>query len=136
MDSLEDLLAVARGIWTDLGKHRVFLLSGGLGAGKTTLVQAICEHLGVVEEVVSPTYTIINEYRDGNGEPVYHADLYRLNSLQEAYETGIEDCLFSSYPCFVEWPELIDPILPSKFVKLAIERTPSGGRNVIAEIHG
>jgi len=81
MESLTDLPGVAKQLWTELGSWNVFLLSGGLGAGKTTLVQAICEHLGVTEEVVSPTYTIINEYRDGQEEPVYHADLYRLNSL-------------------------------------------------------
>jgi len=136
IESLKELLAVAEQIWEDLGSYQVFLLSGGLGAGKTSLVQAICEYLGVTEEVVSPTYTIINEYRDGYNKPVFHADLYRLNSIEEAYETGIEDCLFSKRPCFVEWPDLIDPLLPAKFVKLALHITPTGGRKVIAEIHG
>lgn len=136
ISSLDELSKVAARIWKDLGEYRVFLLSGGLGAGKTTLVQAICDHLGVVEEVLSPTYTIINEYRDGRDQPVYHADLYRLQSLEEALETGIEDYLFSGHPCFVEWPDLIVPLMPAKFVKLAIDRAPSGGRNVIAEIHG
>jgi tRNA threonylcarbamoyladenosine biosynthesis protein TsaE len=145
LDDLSGLDEVASRIWADFSDQHVFLLSGELGAGKTTLVQAIGRILGVVDEVVSPTYTIINEYKTESGSHVYHVDLYRIDTLEDAIQTGIEDYLYSGEPCFVEWPDIILAVLPSKFVKLEISINPSGpsqtneiqanGRTITAELH-
>ena len=133
--SIAELNDVAKEILNIYKDQRVFLLEGNLGAGKTTLTIALCKLLGVKDEVVSPTYTIINEYGTNNSL-VYHADLYRLNSIEEVVETGIEDYLYSKSYCFVEWPQIMSPILPHKFVKLVIEYNGDQnhlGRKIIAE---
>ncbi len=139
LTSLDKIDAIAADILDSFQDYKVFLLQGDLGAGKTTLTQAFCKYLNVEDEVVSPTYTIINEYLTSSGKPVYHADLYRLNSLQEAIETGIEDYLFSNCYCFIEWPKIISDILPFKFVKLDIQNQGDqniSGRKIIAETNG
>jgi len=132
---LSDLPPTAHRLWEDFGDFGVFLLYGELGMGKTALVQEICQILDVTGDVVSPTYTIINEYITTRGTMVYHVDLYRVKSLEEAINTGIEDYLFSGLPIFVEWPAIIEAILPLKFVKLVITEPYSGGRKIIAEPH-
>lgn len=137
IDTLDLLETAAAGCLKDFSAHSIFLLSGNLGAGKTTLVQAFCRQLEVTDEVLSPTYTIINEYRRSNGGTVYHADLYRLNSMEEALETGIEDYLYTGEPCFIEWPDLIRPALPPKFVTLDLTLEPATGkRTLTATSHG
>lgn len=133
--TLEDLPGVAGRIREDFGDHTVFLLYGTLGAGKTTLVQAICRDLDVVDEVVSPTYTIINEYKTMTDTMVYHVDLYRVGSLEEALQTGIEDYIYSGFPIFIEWPQVVEDIIPAKFVKLEFHSPPAGGRTIMAEPH-
>jgi tRNA threonylcarbamoyladenosine biosynthesis protein TsaE len=86
---------------------RIFLLVGELGAGKTTLVKSLCSALGSLDEVSSPTFSLVNEYRDASENPIYHIDLYRLNSVEEAIQIGIEEYLHSGAWCFIEWPEVI-----------------------------
>lgn len=127
-----DLPGVARRLLGDFPGARVFLLSGEMGAGKTTFVQALCAQWGVQDDVVSPTYTLINEYRDAQGLPVYHADLYRLDSVQDVLETGLEDCLFSEGRCLVEWPDLLEGLLPDEFLTLVIARRDDGARTITA----
>ena len=99
---------------------RVVLFSGDLGAGKTSLIKAICKELGCRDDVTSPTFSLVNEYIC-DSELIYHIDLYRLESTEEAIHIGIEDYLFSGNWCFVEWPELIMPLLPDKFATVNIE---------------
>lgn len=123
LDKLDD---TARQVLQDFATEHLFLLSGDLGAGKTTLVQAFCRQLGVRDEVVSPTYTLVNEYRDADGKPIHHIDLYRLDTLDEAINIGIEDYVYSKAYTFIEWPGLIDDLLPSNFVKLEFAK-PNGG---------
>ena len=109
--SLEDIHETASELIHQFADKRIFLFSGNLGSGKTTLVRAICEELGCHEQVSSPTFSLINEYKAGN-LILYHFDLYRLNTLEEALDTGLEEYLYSGNYCFVEWPEKITGILP------------------------
>ena len=135
--SLDQLPAIAKQFWREYQSYTVFLLTGDLGAGKTTFVQAIGKQLQIADDVLSPTYTIVNEYETKDGLTVYHADLYRLHSMEEAQEVGIEEYLDSGHPCFIEWPELIEPLLPLKFVKLELKNHPDGdGRLLIVDAYG
>lgn len=110
--TLKQLPAVVQELLQALGNRRVIALYGQMGAGKTTLVHAICEALGVHDAVGSPTFSIINEYAC-NGGSVFHIDCYRLRNEAEAVDAGVEDCLFSGEWCFVEWPEKIPNLLPA-----------------------
>ena len=95
------------------------LFSGEMGAGKTTLIKALCEHLGVKDEVSSPTFSLVNEYNSNVGT-IYHFDLYRIQSEEELYDIGYEDYFFSGYLCLVEWPEMAETMLPEKHVLVNI----------------
>ena len=102
---------------------RVFAFTGEVGAGKTTFIQSLCKQLGVTSAVTSPTFALVNEYpytdaASGLLQSVYHLDLYRLRSIEEALEIGIEDYLYSQKYCFVEWPELVEPLLPADTVRI------------------
>lgn len=99
---------------------RVFAVTGLMGAGKTTFIQAVCRQLGVKDNVSSPTFSIVNEYRTGSGEPVFHFDLYRLRKPEELLDIGYEDYFFSGDYCFIEWPELAGMLIPSGAVKVEI----------------
>lgn len=109
----------------------VFAFYGKMGAGKTTFIKALCRELGVADTVNSPTFAIVNEYEDGQGEPVYHFDFYRIKRLSEAYDMGCDEYFNSGHPCFVEWPELIEDILPQEAVRVDISELPDGSRQVI-----
>lgn len=100
---------------------RVITFQGELGAGKTTLIKAICEHLGILSTVSSPTFTLINEYNLPTGDPVYHIDMYRLEQESDAIQLGITDYTHSGEWCLIEWPEKIAGWLPENFVSLKIE---------------
>jgi tRNA threonylcarbamoyladenosine biosynthesis protein TsaE len=110
--SLAELDAVA-GQLIDAGQHHsVWLFEGAMGAGKTTLIKAICQRLGVVNTVQSPTFSIVNEYVTHSGEPVYHFDCYRLRNEEEALDSGLEEYIDSGERCLIEWPERITGLLP------------------------
>ncbi len=99
---------------------RVFAVTGLMGAGKTTFIQAVCRQLGVKDNVSSPTFSIVNEYRTGSKEPVFHFDLYRLRKPEELLDIGYEDYFFSGDYCFIEWPELAGMLIPAGAVKVVI----------------
>jgi tRNA threonylcarbamoyladenosine biosynthesis protein TsaE len=117
---LENLQETAKQLLELAGSHRVWLVHGDMGAGKTTLIKAICDQLEVVDNVTSPTFSIINEYDSATG-PIYHFDFYRVKTLEEALDAGVEDYFFSGDYCFIEWPEIIKPILPDHYLDLSIE---------------
>lgn len=110
------------------GNHTVFAFYGSMGAGKTTFIKSVCEALGVKETVASPTFAIINEYTMQNGRPIYHFDFYRINKLEEVFDFGYEDYFYSGELCFIEWPELVESILPEDVVRLSIEEQENGTR--------
>jgi tRNA threonylcarbamoyladenosine biosynthesis protein TsaE len=113
-----------------LEQYRVVALYGGMGAGKTTLVKALCEAMGIAGTVNSPTFALVNEYRRPNGEPVYHFDFYRINKPEEAFDLGYEEYFFSGHLCLVEWPELIAPLLPADALHLHIGVRNDGAREL------
>lgn len=119
--SIEQLPHVANTLLTTFSKERFFAFYGKMGAGKTTLIKELCATLGVNDNVCSPTFAIVNEYSDRNGEPIYHFDFYRMKSLSEAYDIGYEEYFYSGCYCFVEWTEKIEAILPERYVKVVIE---------------
>ena len=107
----------------------IFALYGKMGAGKTTFVKALCEELGVSDVISSPTFAIVNEYRsDETGELIYHFDFYRIKKLSEVYDMGYEDYFYSGALCFIEWPELVEELLPGDAVKVTIEELEDGSR--------
>lgn len=118
--SLSDLDRIANQIIQHFPDKKIFALHGEMGAGKTTLIKSLCQVLGVFDVVLSPTFSLINEYRDAHGQPVYHFDFYRINNVTEAYDMGYEEYLYSGNYCFVEWPEKIGQLLPDGCVYIDI----------------
>ena len=110
-----------------MNQNTVFAFYGKMGAGKTTFIKAICEELGVTDVINSPTFSIVNEYRsDTTGELIYHFDFYRIKKIEEVYDMGYEDYFDSGAVCFIEWPELIDDLLPGDAVKVSITEQEDG----------
>ena len=127
---LENIEENARTFIDNMGGNTVFAFYGKMGAGKTTFTKALCEALGVQDVINSPTFAIVNEYEAGNGDPIYHFDFYRIKRISEAYDIGVDDYFYSGNLCFIEWPELVEEILPEETVKVTIEETPDGKRRV------
>ena len=111
--------------------HHVIALHGEMGAGKTTFVHALCDELGVENAVSSPTFSIINEYTTAKGKTIYHLDLYRLKSVQEAIDAGVEDCFYSGNLCLVEWPEIAPAIFPEDTLHVHIEIAGNDERRLV-----
>ena len=128
-----EMAGLAERLLAQYASHRLFLLQGEVGAGKTTLVKHCCRALGVHDDLSSPTYSLVNEYQ-GRQRVVYHADLYRLESLEEALGIGIEEYLHSGSYCFVEWPELILPLLSGNFVTLTLQREETATRKIAVRV--
>lgn len=127
----DDLVPVAQAIIKLMDDYDVFLLEGDLGAGKTTLVKAICKELGVQDEVSSPTFSIVNQYDYPEGI-LYHFDFYRLKQEEEAYDIGFEEYLYSGNTCFIEWPDKVAGILEgSKCVRVKISLLSDTSRNIV-----
>ncbi|MDQ3047480.1 MAG: tRNA (adenosine(37)-N6)-threonylcarbamoyltransferase complex ATPase subunit type 1 TsaE [Bacteroidota bacterium] len=122
LNSLEELPAAAKKMLKSFGDEKVILFYGEMGAGKTTLIKALCEELGVKDVVTSPTYSIVNQYKSASGQKIYHFDFYRINSEDEAYDMGYEDYFYSKSYCLVEWPEKISSLLPLTYEKVTITK--------------
>lgn len=118
----------ARSILSVYRDARVFAFHGELGAGKTTLIKALCAELGVAAGTSSPSFAIVNEYRTASGEPIYHFDLYRLRNAEELESIGFVEYVDSGHYCFVEWPELAEHLLPPDTVHLRIRIGDDGTR--------
>ena len=120
-NSLDDLPAIAAKIMSAY-HQKIIAFYGEMGAGKTTFIKVLCEHLGVAtSEICSPTYSIVNEYLTADKRCVYHFDFYRIKSEQEAFDMGYEEYLYSGAYCFIEWPEKIENLLPVEVLKIHIE---------------
>lgn len=114
--------------------YTVFAFYGKMGAGKTTFIKAVCAELGVKDEVNSPSFSIVNEYRsDTTGELIYHFDFYRIKKIDEAFDLGYDDYFYSGAVCFIEWPELIEELLPEDTKKISIDETTDGNRIIKIE---
>ena len=124
---IENIREVARKFVEEIGERRVFAFYGKMGAGKTTFIKAVCEELGVEDVITSPTFAIVNEYTTGENS-IYHFDFYRIKKLEEVYDMGYEEYFYSGALCFIEWPELIEELLPEDAVKVNIETLPTGER--------
>ena len=128
LDHIDD---AAREFIGQMGDDTVFAFYGKMGAGKTTFIKALCKLLGVEDEVNSPTFAIINEYRsETTAELIYHFDFYRIKKLEEVYDLGYEDYFYSGALCFIEWPELVEELLPLDAKKVTITENSDGSRTL------
>jgi len=131
---IEHIREAAREFINHIGEARVFAFYGSMGAGKTTFIKAVCQELGVTDVVTSPTFAIVNEYALTStlspltSHSIFHFDFYRIKRLEEVYDMGFEDYFYSGSLCFIEWPELIEDVLPTEAVKVTIQQQPDGTR--------
>lgn len=121
ISSLDQLAKVAQQIIEFSEDRNVWLFEGAMGAGKTTLIKAICQSFGVKENVSSPTFSLVNEYHNTKGEIFYHFDFYRIKSEEEASDIGVDEYFYSDDYCFVEWPSMIPSLLPEEYIQINIE---------------
>ena len=138
--SLESIRAVAKQFLQIVGQRRVVAFYGAMGAGKTTFIKAVCQELGVDDVVTSPTFAIVNEYTadpqtggEGGIKAVYHFDFYRIKRLEEVYDMGYEDYFYSGNLCLIEWPELVEGLLPDDTLRVHITEQTDGTRLVAVE---
>lgn len=129
--SLDSIHEAAREFIKNMGTGHVFAFYGKMGAGKTTFIKAVCEELGVDDVITSPTFAIVNDYTSSKDDShIFHFDFYRIKKLEEVYDMGYEDYFYSGNLCFIEWPELIEDILPGDAVKVTVTQNEDGGRVV------
>jgi tRNA threonylcarbamoyladenosine biosynthesis protein TsaE len=129
--SIADLDEAAEHLLTSFPKNTIFALYGQMGVGKTTFIQHICTALGVVDDVTSPTFSIINEYSCGDGTKVYHMDFYRINDITEVLDIGYEEYFYSGNLCFIEWPEKIEHLLPEGCVDIIMKEVAADHSRMI-----
>ncbi len=129
----DELEEIARKLVSNFSRLKVWCFDADMGAGKTTLIKHICKHLGVEEGMSSPTFSIVNEYRTNGGDEIYHFDFYRLKGLGEAMDIGIEDYFFSSNLCLIEWPTVIEPLLPDEYLQISIKLVGNNARSLTAK---
>ena len=130
ISTLDKLDAAAAEFLEAVGENRLIAFYGNLGAGKTTFIKALCDRLGVDDNVCSPTFTIVNEYRAADGDSVFHFDFYRIDSLREAQDLGLDEYFYSGCFCFMEWPEKIAELLPEETVEVHIEPLDESTRKI------
>ena len=128
---LQDIDRAAGQFLSEIGNNRIIAFYAPMGAGKTTFTTALCRRLGVREDAVSsPTFAIVNEYKTGDGSPMYHFDFYRIDKVSEALDIGFFDYVDSGFLCVMEWPENIEEILPEETLKVSIKVNPDGSRTL------
>lgn len=131
IESLDCIKEAAQQFIDNMGKGNVFAFYGKMGAGKTTFIKGICECLDVEDVITSPTFAIVNEYYSNKlQDSIYHFDFYRIKKLEEVYDMGYEDYFYSHRLCFLEWPELVEELLPKDAVKVTIAEQEDGSRLV------
>ena len=120
INNIEELSKVSDLLISWRDKSNIVAFYGNMGAGKTTLIKNLCSKLGVQDEVNSPTFALVNEYQTDTLDSVFHFDFYRIKSLEEVFDIGYEDYFYGGSLCLLEWPELIDPLMPEHFIKVEI----------------
>ena len=133
LSDLSALQETARMLLNNFPNDRIFAFYGAMGAGKTTFIKAICHELGSNDYVTSPTFALINEYSTTEGSVIYHFDFYRIKKIEEAFDLGYEDYIYSGNYCFIEWPEMIEQLLPEGIVEVRIKEVDKGVRLVEAQ---
>ena len=128
--SLEEYPAAAKWFTTFLQQGNIFAFYGKMGTGKTTFIKSLCEELGVEDAINSPTFAIVNEYEDREANTIFHFDFYRIKSLTEVYNMGYEEYFYSNAYCFIEWPELIEELLPEEHIRVDITEGDDGARTI------
>jgi len=129
--NIESIKTAAQQFVNSMGTKRVFAFYGKMGAGKTTFIKAVCECMGIDDTITSPTFAIVNEYSNDEADlTVYHFDFYRIKKLEEVYDMGYEEYFYSGNYCFIEWPELVEELLPDDAVKVTIEEQVDGSRSI------
>lgn len=126
--SIDDIPFVAKELLETIGNKKVIAFYAAMGSGKTTLISAVLRAMGIETPGGSPTYSLVNSYESPYYGEVMHFDMYRLNSLEEALDAGVEELLYSGAYCFVEWAEMVEPLLPEEVVKVKIEVGGNGDR--------
>lgn len=134
IQTIKALDEAAKNLIAEFPGQRVFALYGKMGAGKTTFIQAICRALGSTDNVTSPTFALINEYKTQLQHSVFHFDFYRIENLEEAFDLGYEDYFYSGEYCLIEWPGKIEALLPEKYVEVKIEALENEDRKITARI--
>lgn len=133
LNNLSEINAVANRFVDNMDNRKVFAFYGEMGAGKTTFIKAVCAALGVTETITSPTFAIVNEYEKADGDPIFHFDFYRIKDIDEAYDFGYEDYFYSDHLCFIEWPQLVEPLLPENVVKVQIVIGDNEQRTILVD---
>ncbi|WP_319230879.1 tRNA (adenosine(37)-N6)-threonylcarbamoyltransferase complex ATPase subunit type 1 TsaE [Draconibacterium orientale] len=133
INSPNDLEIAAKELITAFSNDRVFAFYGKMGAGKTTFIQSVCRALGSDDNVTSPTFALINEYNTADFDSIFHFDFYRIKDIEEAYDLGYEDYIYSGSYCLIEWPEMIESLLPEKMVEVKIEVQEDNTRLITAQ---
>lgn len=128
---LDELEFVAREFIDSIGDDRVFLFDGEMGTGKTTFIAEVCRQLGADDDFGSPTFSLVNEYADSNGDPIYHFDLYRIENPQEALDMGIEEYFDSGELCLVEWPDRLGDLVPEEARTVSLFVEEDGSRRIL-----
>ena len=132
LSHLSVLQEAARLLLEHFPGERIFSFYGAMGVGKTTFIKALCRELGSSDYVTSPTFALINEYSTSNGTVIYHFDFYRIKKLEEAFDLGYEDYIYSGNYCFIEWPEMIESLLPEGIVAVRFKEAANGERQIEA----
>lgn len=128
INNISEINKAAKEFIANIGNNYVFAFYGKMGAGKTTFIKAVCEELEVTDIITSPTFAIVNEYHSEKVGNIYHFDFYRIKKLEEVYDMGYEDYFYSQSLCFIEWPELVEDLLPENVIKVTIEENEDGSR--------
>ncbi|MBF0953612.1 MAG: tRNA (adenosine(37)-N6)-threonylcarbamoyltransferase complex ATPase subunit type 1 TsaE [Alloprevotella tannerae] len=130
IQSEADLTQAARSFIAAMKDRTIFAFYGKMGVGKTTFIKALCQTLGVEDVITSPTFSLVNEYTDSEGNSIFHFDFYRIKKLEEVYDMGYEDYLYSGDVCLLEWPELIEQLLPEDTVRVNLTENADGSRTL------
>ncbi|MFC2086168.1 tRNA (adenosine(37)-N6)-threonylcarbamoyltransferase complex ATPase subunit type 1 TsaE [Bacteroidota bacterium] len=130
LPSLESIQEAAISFLANIADYKIIAFYGDMGVGKTTFIKALCKELDVIDTVSSPTFSLVNEYKTKESNSIYHFDFYRINSIEEVYDLGYEEYFYSGNICFIEWPELIEELMPENCLKVRILENQDGSRTI------